>query len=118
MNPLVVIFTIVLAPLAAVLIQTAISRTREFMADESGARVSEDPEALASALEKISSPALAQSLQRNDLLTDLNPAFAHLYIVNHFSGESLPNLFSTHPPVKERVRRLRALSAAPPAGRR
>ncbi|OGW86752.1 MAG: hypothetical protein A3A81_08775 [Omnitrophica bacterium RIFCSPLOWO2_01_FULL_45_10b] len=109
-HPLVMIFTIVLAPLVATLIQTAISRTREFMADESGAHISEDPEALASALEKISDPALINKIKRGDLLNHMQPAFAHLYIVNHFSGEALMSLFSTHPPVKERVRRLRALS--------
>ncbi len=115
LNPLVLLLTIVLAPLAASLIQAAISRTREFMADHSGAEVSHDPEALASALEKISNPALIQEIKRNPMLPpDLQPAFTHLYIVNHFSGESLMTLFSTHPPTKERVRRLREMKLETP----
>lgn len=108
-SPLAMIVTIVLAPIVATLIQMAISRTREYMADESGAYVSRDPEALASALQKISDPSLIQQFKRRQMLPDMQPAFAHLYIVNHFSGESIFNLFSTHPPVKERVRRLLAL---------
>jgi heat shock protein HtpX len=109
-NPLVMLFTIVLAPLVATLVQAAISRTREFMADESGARHSEDPEGLASALEKISNPALARRFREQEMNPDLQPAFAHLYIVNHFSGEVVMNWFSTHPPVGERVKRLRAMA--------
>ncbi|OGW81348.1 MAG: protease HtpX [Omnitrophica bacterium RIFCSPHIGHO2_02_FULL_51_18] len=105
-NPIVMLVTIVLAPLVATLIQAAVSRTREYMADESGAHVSEDPEALASALEKISNPALIKGFQKDEMLPDMQPAFAHLYIVNHFSGESVMSWFSTHPPVKERVKRL------------
>lgn len=110
-NPLVLIVTVVLAPIVATLIQMAISRTREFMADESGAYVSKDPEALASALQKISDPRLIQEFKRRQMLPDMQPAFAHLYIVNHFSGESIFSLFSTHPPVTERVRRLLALKS-------
>ena len=108
-NPLVMIFTIVLAPLVATLIQATISRTREFMADESGAHVSEDPEALASALQKISDPKLIRQFQRDELMPDMQPAFSHLYIVNHFAGKSVLNWFSTHPPVAERVKRLHSL---------
>jgi heat shock protein HtpX len=106
LHPLAMIFTIVLAPLVATLVQAAISRTREFMADETGAHVSEDPEALASALQKISDPQLLRQFQREDALADMQPAFSHLYIVNHFSGEAVLSWFSTHPPVKERVKRL------------
>ncbi len=109
-NPVVMLATIVLAPLVATLIQVAVSRTREYMADESGAHISEDPEALASALEKISNPALIKRFQKDDLLPDMQPAFAHLYIVNHFSGESVLRWFSTHPPMRERVKKLRALN--------
>lgn len=108
-HPFAMIFTIILAPLVATLVQTAISRTREFMADESGARLSEDPEGLASALMKISDPKLLSHSQGTAAPSDLQPAFAHLYIVNHFSGGSVLNWFSTHPPVKERVKRLLAL---------
>lgn len=110
-SPLAMIVTIVLAPIVATLIQAAISRTREFMADELGAHVSKDPEGLASALQKISDPQLIQEFKRRQMLPDMQPAFAHLYIVNHFSGESIFSLFSTHPPVKERVRRLLALKS-------
>jgi len=105
-NPVVMLATVILAPLVATLIQAAVSRTREYMADESGAHVSEDPEALASALEKISNPQLVKRFQEEEMLPDMQPAFAHLYIVNHFSGESVMSWFSTHPPVKERVKRL------------
>lgn len=109
-NPLVMLVTIVLAPLVATLIQAAVSRTREYMADESGVHISEDPEALASALEKISNPALIKGFQKDEMLPDMQPAFAHLYIVNHFSGKSVLSWFSTHPPVKERVAKLRSMS--------
>lgn len=108
-HPIAMLFTIILAPLVATLVQAAISRTREFMADESGAHVSEDPEALASALQKISDPRLTRQFQRDEMMPDMQPAFSHLYIVNHFSGESVFNWFSTHPPVQERVRRLLAV---------
>jgi heat shock protein HtpX len=106
MNPIVMLVTIILAPLVATLIQAAVSRTREFMADESGAHVSDDPWALATALQKISDPQLTKRFQQDEMLPDMQPAFAHLYIVNHFSGESIMSWFSTHPPVKERVQRL------------
>jgi heat shock protein HtpX len=108
-HPLAMLFTIILAPLTATLVQAAISRTREFMADESGALVSHDPESLASALQKISDPKLIRQFQRGEMMPDMQPAFSHLYIVNHFSGRSVLNWFSTHPPVKERVKRLLAL---------
>lgn len=105
-NPILMLATIILAPLAATLVQAAISRSREFMADETGAHVSRDPEALASALQKISDPSLISQIRRSGTVEN-NPAFSHLYIINHLSGESVASLFSTHPPVKERVRRLR-----------
>lgn len=105
-NPLVMIFTIILAPLVATLVQAAISRTREFMADETGSYIAADPEALASALQKISDPRLIRQFQQQEMMPDMQPALSHLYIVNHFSGESVLNWFSTHPPVRERVKRL------------
>src|SRR3989338_1744327 len=108
-HPLAMLFTIILAPLVATLVQAAITRTREFMADEAGAHVSEDPEALASALQKISDPKLIKQFQKDEMMPDMQPAFSHLYIVNHFSGESVLSWFSTHPPVKERVKRLLAM---------
>lgn len=107
-NPLAMIATIILAPIVATLIQTAVSRTREYMADDTGADVSDDPEALASALEKISDPRHIRKFQAEEAMPDMQPAFSHLYIANHFAGESVLNWFSTHPPVKERVKKLRA----------
>jgi len=93
----------VLAPIAASLIQLAISRAREYEADASGARLSHDPQALASALEKISSVSARVPLAAG-------PATAHLFIVSPGLGDRLARLFSTHPPIEERVRRLRAMA--------
>ena len=92
----------ILAPLAATIIQMAISRSREYMADVGGAKVSGKPYGLASALEKISRAA-------QQIPMDANPSTAHMFIVNPLSGRSLMNLFSTHPPVEERVARLRKM---------
>lgn len=114
LNPLALILTIVLAPIATMLIQFAVSRTREFMADESGAGLCQKPMDLASALEKISNPARLKQFQNQDILPDMQPAFSHLYIVNHFSTESALSWFSTHPPVEERVKRLKDLQSSPP----
>jgi heat shock protein HtpX len=99
------LFTMLLAPLAATLIQLAISRGREFAADESGARYVGNPLALASALEK-----LERANERMPL--PASPATAHLFIVNPLRGARLARLFSTHPPTTERVRRLRAMAGA------
>ena len=92
----------VLAPIAAVLIQMAISRTREFLADATGARLTRKPLELASALERLH--AAAEHMPLN-----ANPATSHLFIVNPLSGRSFLRLFSTHPPIEERVKRLRTL---------
>lgn len=94
---------IVLAPLAAMLVQLAISRTREFAADKSGAIISKKPLSLASALEKISQVAKQHPLRGN-------PATSHLFIVNPFKADSLTNLFSTHPSVEVRVKRLKEIA--------
>jgi len=99
----VVLLIAILAPLAAMLIQLAISRTREYGADEVGARLAGSPYGLASALEK-----LEQAAKRRPML-GANPATAHLFIVNPLSAGSIAKLFSTHPPVEERVRRLRSM---------
>jgi len=96
---------IFLAPIAAVLIQLAISRAREYGADYTGARITGQPLALASALEK-----LAAVVQMRPM--DVNPATAHLYIVHPLSG-GLAGLFSTHPPIQERVARLRQMAMNP-----
>lgn len=109
-HPLAMLFTILIAPLAATLVQAAVSRTREYMADESGASISQDPEALASALEKISSPQVSRfAREHSQVSPDMQPAFSHMYIVNHFAGESMMNLFSTHPPTAKRVEKLLAM---------
>lgn len=94
----------ILAPILAMLIQMAISRSREYQADESGARLCRKPLALASALEKIH----AISAQRP--MEGANPATAHLFIVNPLSARGLMNLFSTHPPVEHRVEILHNLA--------
>jgi heat shock protein HtpX len=96
---------IILAPLAAMLIQLAISRSREFGADETGARTSGDPEALASALEKLEAASRRIPLP-------VNPAVSHLFIVAPLTGASLQRLFRTHPPTEARVARLRQLRLA------
>ncbi|MCK9197688.1 MAG: zinc metalloprotease HtpX [Syntrophales bacterium] len=95
----------ILAPLAATLIQMAISRSREYLADEGGARVSGKPYGLASALEKLGRASQAVPM-------DANPSTAHMFIVNPLSGRALMNLFSTHPPIEERVSRLRGMRPA------
>jgi len=92
----------ILAPIAATLIQMAISRSREYMADEGGAKISGKPYGLASALEK-----LAQA--SHIVPMEANPSTAHMFIVNPLSGRALMNLFSTHPPIEERIARLRRM---------
>ena len=92
----------VLAPLAATIIQMAISRSREYLADAGGAKVSGKPYGLASALEKLSRASQVIPLEAN-------PSTAHMFIVNPLTGRSLMNLFSTHPPVEERIARLKSM---------
>ncbi|MER3428033.1 MAG: zinc metalloprotease HtpX [Pyrinomonas sp.] len=93
---------LILAPIAATLIQLAISRSREFGADRTGAEIVRDPEALASALEKL------EAYSRRIPLP-VNPAASHMFIVRPFTGATLQKLFSTHPPTEERIARLRAM---------
>jgi heat shock protein HtpX len=92
----------IIAPIAAMLIQLAISRSREYLADETGAHLAHNPESLARALEK-----LQMGVQRVPM--DASPSTAHMFIVNPLSGSTLMNLFSTHPPLEERIARLRAM---------
>ena len=92
----------IIAPIAAMLVQMAVSRSREYLADETGAHLTHNPESLARALEKLS-----VGTQRVPM--DASPATAHMFIVNPLSGGSLMNLFSTHPPIEDRVERLRAM---------
>ena len=94
---------LIVAPLAATIIQLAISRAREFGADRTGAHVSRDPEALATALEKLES--YSQSIP-----LPVHPAVSHLFIVQPLTGFSVQKLFSTHPPTAERVARLRHMA--------
>jgi heat shock protein HtpX len=93
----------ILAPMAAMLIQLAISRTREFGADETGARLTGNPEGLANALQKL------EAAVRLRPMAGANPATAHLFIVNPLAGGGFAKLFMTHPPAEERVRRLRSM---------
>ncbi|MBW1991523.1 MAG: zinc metalloprotease HtpX, partial [Deltaproteobacteria bacterium] len=92
----------IVAPIAAMLIQMAISRSREYLADETGARLTRNPESLASALEKLAYGVQAAPMQAN-------PATEPLFIVNPLSGGGMMSWFSTHPPVEDRVARLRAM---------
>ena len=103
-NPIAMIGMMILAPVAAMLVQMAISRSREYGADERGAHFAGDPQALASALRKLEAANKRMPMQR------LNDATAHMFIVNPLSGKSMAALFSTHPPIEERIRRLDSLS--------
>lgn len=102
-NALSALFMAILAPLAAGLIQMAISRSREYLADETGARMSHQPLALASALNK-----LDQYNQRRPMRT--NPATENMFIVSPLSGHGVTSLFSTHPPIQERIARLQDMA--------
>jgi heat shock protein HtpX len=93
----------ILAPFAAMLIQLAISRTREYAADASGARLTHDPLFLASALRKL-------EMANERMPMDATPATAHLFIVNPLQGGFFAKLFSTHPPIEERIRRLERMA--------
>ena len=104
-NPLVGILVMILAPLAASLIQMAISRAREFEADRGGAEISGDPQALADALTKIDAYALDIPMET----ADAHPETAQMMIMNPLSGGGLRGLFSTHPSTEERVARLHAM---------
>jgi heat shock protein HtpX len=97
-----VIVLSIVAPIAAMLIQLAISRSREYLADETGAKLAHNPESLARALEKLS-----RGVRRAPM--EASPATAHMFIVNPLSVTTMMNLFSTHPPIEERVARLRAM---------
>ncbi|TMG89583.1 MAG: zinc metalloprotease HtpX [Betaproteobacteria bacterium] len=105
-NPLVALVVLILAPIAAVLIQLAISRGREYEADRGGAELSGDPRALADALAKIDRYAKGLPLET----AEAHPATAHMMIINPLSGSGLAGLFSTHPPTEERVHRLLAMA--------
>jgi heat shock protein HtpX len=101
-NIVSLILMAILAPIAATLIQMAISRSREYLADAGGAKISGKPYGLAGALEKLSRAS-------QTIPMEANPSTAHMFIVNPLNGRSLMNLFSTHPPIEERIARLRSM---------
>jgi heat shock protein HtpX len=98
-NPIAMLATIILAPLAALLIQMAISRSREYAADAGGAQITGNPYGLADALRKIDAVSKQVPLEAN-------PATAHLFIIKPFTGAFLTSLFSSHPPTEDRIRAL------------
>jgi heat shock protein HtpX len=100
-NPLGMLATLIVAPIAAGLIQMAVSRSREYQADESGARLAGNPHGLANALQKL------EEHGKRIPMRSAGAATSHLFIVRPFSREMLAHLFSTHPPLRERIRRLR-----------
>ena len=107
LGPLGGILLIILAPLAAMIVQLAVSRTREYEADRGGAEISGAPLSLASALHKISSA--AQRIPNE--AAEANPAMAHLFIINPLSGQRMDNLFSSHPATENRVAELQKMAA-------
>jgi heat shock protein HtpX len=102
-NPIAMILLAVLAPIAALLVQMAVSRSREFQADATGAKVAGKSWGLMKALEKL------EMANQQMPMADATPATAHLFIVNPLSGATFMRLFSTHPPLEERIARLRAM---------
>jgi heat shock protein HtpX len=102
-SPWASLLMLILAPIAAMLIQMAISRTREYAADETSAEVTRNPNELIRALEKL------EVWSKRIPMSDVNPATAHMFIVKPFTGQSFMRLFSTHPPTEERIARLQAL---------
>ena len=105
-NPLAMLPMLIIAPIAATLIQLGISRAREFQADEGGAAILGDPLPLARALAKI------ERVAQHEPPMAASPATASLYIINPLNGGGLMKLFSTHPPTEERIARLEALAAS------
>ncbi len=103
-NPFVLIVMLIIAPIAAMLIQMAISRSREFVADKDGARIVGNPLYLADALRKLG------YYNKRIPMQDVNEATAHMFIVSPLSGDTVVKLFSTHPPLEERIKRLEAMA--------
>jgi heat shock protein HtpX len=101
-SPIAMMLMAMVAPIAAMLVQLAVSRSREFQADATGARLAGRTWGLAKALEKL-------EMAKHAVPMEANPATAHLFIVNPLSGQALMRLFSTHPPIEERIARLRAM---------
>ncbi len=108
-NILGLLAMMIIAPLTAMIIQMAVSRAREYGADSGGARITGDPLSLASALRKLQAASQRIPLEVNEATGE---ATAHLFIVNPLTGGGLRLLFSTHPPVEERIARLEAMASA------
>lgn len=105
-NPLVAIVMMIVAPIAAMLVQMAISRSREFAADSGGARIAGNPRYLANALKKL-------HMASQKIPLKAQPATAHMFIVSPLSGRGVAKLFSTHPPMEERITRLEEMERVP-----
>jgi heat shock protein HtpX len=103
-NPVAALVMMIVGPIAALIVQMAISRSREYAADEGGARLAGNPRYLSGALRKL-------HWASQKIPMDANPATSHMFIVNPLSGGGLLKLFSTHPPIEERIARLEAMSA-------
>lgn len=126
-NPIFAIAIMILAPLAATIVQMAVSRAREYEADRVGAEIARDPVALADALRRIEAMAHGGRAHMINRRAEENPATAHMFIINPLAGINADNLFRTHPPTQERVRRLmemadtggpaRPVTASAPRGR-
>jgi heat shock protein HtpX len=102
-SPVAAIVMMIVGPIAAMIIQMAISRSREYSADQGGARITGNPRYLAGALRKL-------QLASQKIPMDANPATSHMFIVNPLSGGGILKLFSTHPPIEERISRLESMS--------
>ncbi len=102
-NPLAALVMMIVGPIAALIVQMAISRSREYAADEGGARLAGNPRFLSGALRKL-------HWASQKIPMDANPATSHMFIVNPLSGGGLLKLFSTHPPIEERIARLESMS--------
>ncbi len=102
-NPIAALVMMIVAPIAAMLVQMAISRSREYDADAGGAKISGDPMALANALRRL-------ERAKNEIPMQATPATAHMFIINPLSGKSLMNMFSTHPPIEDRIDRLEMMA--------
>jgi len=110
-NPFVLIAMMIFAPMAAMIVQMAISRSREYAADKGGARIAGNPLYLAEALRKLDY--YNKRIPMQTVSREVSEATAHMFIVHPFSGKPMMKLFSTHPPMEERIRRLEAMVGAP-----